>query len=159
MATATLKQVDLITKLAAERVAPEWVKNLLLVLKPNSTDIKAASRAISELFNAPRIAAIPPITARPGFYLLDGEVYRVKESQENAGRFYAMRMVLEGNKGTWTYSRGVIQNLTPETRITVEQAAELGRRFGCCMICGRTLTDAKSVDAGIGPICEKKLAA
>lgn len=28
--------------------------------------------------------------------------------------------------------------------------------LGCCMVCGRTLTDPKSVKAGIGPVCAGK---
>lgn len=34
-------------------------------------------------------------------------------------------------------------------------AAQFGKRTGVCGVCGKTLTDPKSVKKGIGPICEK----
>jgi hypothetical protein len=36
----------------------------------------------------------------------------------------------------------------------LEAVKEIGRATGHCCICGRTLTDAHSIEAGIGPICE-----
>jgi hypothetical protein len=35
-------------------------------------------------------------------------------------------------------------------------AIAYGRRTGACSCCGRTLSDAKSVSLGIGPICKEK---
>lgn len=35
-------------------------------------------------------------------------------------------------------------------------AIRYGREFGCCSICGRTLTDPSSIEMGIGPICAAK---
>lgn len=34
--------------------------------------------------------------------------------------------------------------------------AEYGKRFGVCCVCGRELTNEKSVKDGIGPICREK---
>lgn len=34
-------------------------------------------------------------------------------------------------------------------------AVAYGKRFGVCSACGRALTDARSIDAGIGPVCAK----
>jgi Family of unknown function (DUF6011) len=34
-------------------------------------------------------------------------------------------------------------------------AIQFGKRTGICSICGKKLTDPKSVKKGIGPICEK----
>lgn len=50
-------------------------------------------------------------------------------------------------------ARAGLQPLTPE------EAAKLGRLHGCCVICGRTLTDPTSVNAGIGPVCGRKVSA
>jgi len=36
------------------------------------------------------------------------------------------------------------------------EAVRYGQRTGTCSCCGRTLTDGKSIDAGIGPICAAK---
>jgi hypothetical protein len=30
--------------------------------------------------------------------------------------------------------------------------------YGRCFICGRTLTDEESIDRGIGPVCNERLA-
>ena len=38
----------------------------------------------------------------------------------------------------------------------IESARKFGRATGKCACCGRKLTDAKSIAAGIGPICEAK---
>ena len=38
----------------------------------------------------------------------------------------------------------------------LEQATAYGRRTGSCACCGRTLTNKKSVELGIGPICRDK---
>lgn len=46
------------------------------------------------------------------------------------------------------------------TRLKAGQAetvfAEYGKRFGCCCMCGRELTNAESVELGIGPVCREK---
>jgi hypothetical protein len=36
------------------------------------------------------------------------------------------------------------------------EAVRHGQRTGTCSCCGRTLTDGKSIEAGIGPICASK---
>lgn len=39
----------------------------------------------------------------------------------------------------------------------LDAAVEYGRATGRCSVCGRTLTDPVSIEAGIGPICAEKL--
>jgi len=41
--------------------------------------------------------------------------------------------------------------------LSFDEMVEIGRRTGLCCICGRALDDDKSIDAGIGPVCAKKL--
>lgn len=41
-------------------------------------------------------------------------------------------------------------------RNPVGYMAECGHQTGICCVCGRTLTDPKSIEAGIGPICASK---
>ena len=51
-----------------------------------------------------------------------------------------------------------IFDLNAGTVATGAQAAQFGRQFGVCGICGRTLTDdPPSVARGIGPVCIKRL--
>jgi hypothetical protein len=52
----------------------------------------------------------------------------------------------------------MVYHLAGAHRLTVEEARILGRSLGCCMICGATLTDPESVERGIGPICETRVA-
>lgn len=92
------------------------------------------------------------ITVTEGFYLVNAGAFKVKRSQ-STGRLYAMKLDLD--TGKFEYDKGAIYNLRPETRMTKEQAAAHGRKTGICMICSRTLTDPKSIAAGIGPICLK----
>lgn len=36
-------------------------------------------------------------------------------------------------------------------------AIRYGQRFGICCVCSRTLTDSKSIEAGIGPVCAENM--
>ena len=90
--------------------------------------------------------------AAPGFYLFNNEIYRVCQSRQS-GRVYAKILIDEGTKGRWDYFKGMVSQLLPEHRISLDHAKSFGREHGFCLICGATLTDPKSVAAGIGPIC------
>lgn len=57
---------------------------------------------------------------------------------------------------TFEYVAGMMRLLHADDRITLEEAQALGAAYGTCMWCGRTLSDPKSVEAGIGPACAKK---
>ena len=41
--------------------------------------------------------------------------------------------------------------------LTFDEMVEIGRKTGLCCICGRALDDEKSIEAGIGPVCAKKV--
>jgi len=92
-----------------------------------------------------------------GIYRNDEGVFRVKQSK--AGRFYAERFVphAERKSERFSYERGAIYSLTPEHRITLAQAVELGAQHGVCVVCGAELTDPTSIERGIGPVCAKKV--
>jgi hypothetical protein len=89
-----------------------------------------------------------------GFYTYDDTVARVKISR-SSGKPYAV--VLDAATGEWVYTPGVVKNLSSDDVVSYEIAASFGRRTGRCMMCGRTLTNAESIDAGIGPICGGRL--
>lgn len=97
---------------------------------------------------APKAPAISP-----GFYAHNGTVAEVVKSA--AGRLYAKLL----NRDTWRfdYAPGVVTLLKPEDRLTLEQAAAMGKEWHHCGICGRELTNEDSIDRGIGPICATKL--
>jgi hypothetical protein len=100
-----------------------------------------------------RLLALPKANAlSEGIYLKAGVVYKVQISE--AGRSYA-KVLRE--KGGFEYDPTAIRNLTHADKITLEQAKAYGIQFGICVVCGATLTDAKSVAAGIGPVCGKRI--
>ena len=62
----------------------------------------------------------------------------------------ARRLPQEKKKALWSLL----------TRLKGGQAeavfAEYGKKFGTCCLCGRELTNAESVELGIGPICRER---
>jgi Family of unknown function (DUF6011) len=102
----------------------------------------------------------------PGYYTLGAgyikEFYVVVETKDKQ-RTYAKQLVkTETLYGTivwdWEYVRGAVSKLRGLTPLTLEEAAEWGRLHGQCIICQRALSDPESVQRGIGPVCQKKVA-
>lgn len=167
---ATDKQLAFIAKLTAEGRATTLVQF--------DGSKCSASAYISALLAAPRVAPQPaaasttaaaPAAERPtevGMYRLGDEIFRVKES--DAGRLYAMKLTpINGARlrdsdeavvrWSFVYERGAIHQLTAADKLTLEQAKEFGIRTGTCCVCARLLTDAKSVQQGIGPVCARNV--
>jgi hypothetical protein len=107
--------------------------------------------------------ADPTQLVGPGVYVYDCEFYSVKESTQNPGRHYAHKIKLVGNKFKHVYAPGIIFKLTEEMRANADVIVAMnrdtihtnakGQRVGSCCVCGRMLTKASSIDAGIGPVC------
>lgn len=104
------------------------------------------------------------ITVTPGVYETQSGIFVVKFNQSKT-RLYAKRLVeIGGTRLTETdedvhiefeYAPGAVYNLTPDDRMPLDRAEALTLRYGRCIVCGRTLKAAKSVRAGIGPVCVK----
>lgn len=108
--------------------------------------LKAADRIEDSKPVAPKLSE--------GFYAYGAgcaEVVRTKDGQ----RLYAK--VLDVHTGRWNYVAGAMAHLKAEDRLTLSQAAALGKKWHRCMVCGRELTNEDSIDRGIGPICATKL--
>lgn len=122
-------------------------------------DSKVGKAAIDGLLKI----KVPLPECGPGYYVYEGQVYVVKNGKAPYFRKYAMRLrhVLSahgGAKGKWVYEKGGYPLIAKHgSPLTVEQAAAMGHLHGYCVVCGRTLTDPKSVQAGIGPVCIKSL--
>lgn len=87
-----------------------------------------------------------------GFYALsEDEIYMVVRSK--AGRLYAK---IHNGDGRWDYSAGSITKLEPKMRMDLDAAKNYGKETGQCLVCGRTLTNPDSIEAGIGPICASR---
>ena len=73
-------------------------------------------------------------------------------SKSYRDRLYAKKLVFSGG---WEYEAGAIYRLKDSERMTLEQAKAFGTSTGLCCVCGIFLTDPKSVEQGIGPVCIK----
>ena len=98
------------------------------------------------------------------YELPNGEIYVVKPNRAKT-RVYAMKLVESPSErltetGThvkfdFVYEKGAIYKIKPEYKMDIERAKELMIRYGRCIVCGRRLKVAESVERGIGPICIK----
>lgn len=142
-----------------------------------------ASVLIEALLAAPRDRSNGPAAARqpasggsdttgtvsvgPGVYRLNDQLYVVKPTRRDPTRVYASRLVSAPSDRRMEdgsterleleYARGVVFKLGPEHRLPALEVAEVSRRYGRCIYCGRTLKVARSVDRGIGPVCWKRV--
>lgn len=123
------------------------------------------SLALETGMDAPRTVSPEPVTST-GMYRHGENIYKVQANREN-GRLYAKRLVPirgvrlaeDGEVVSWQfeYAPGALRILRSSNRMSLEEAREFGVRFGVCCVCGKTLTDANSVAAGIGPICSRNV--
>ena len=161
---ASPKQVAFIEKLAAERVGGTlYVKTQCNAWKVDCVEKLsglAASNVIGVLLKEPKKEQAPKATvkvAEAGIYLFDGKVYKVQRAVRGSGNLYAKVLVtVAGEKGRFVYAPGMVTKLSPSDKMTLEQAKEFGALYGVCCSCGKTLTDEKSIEASIGPVCAKK---
>lgn len=167
-APATEKQRNFLLSLARAREVPslgatpeERVQHMQARLDDAQPDVAEASRWIDHIRNYPPVEQAAVMLA-VGLYEKDGEVYVVKPNQAKT-QIYAKRLVQIGGRrlteaGTvvkieFEYAPGAVRKLTPADRMDPARAQELSIRYGHCLVCGRKLKDATSVQRGIGPIC------
>ena len=110
---------------------------------------KAQARQAQRQVEAPA----NPVT-EVGMYRLDDAIYRVKLSQ--AGRLYAMRFTPEG-ASRFAYEGGAIHRLSADNRMTLADAQQVGAQVGMCCVCGRDLIVEANIEAGIGPVCARRI--
>lgn len=98
-----------------------------------------------------------------GMYQLEGEIFKIQHAVHGSGHQYAKRLVQNDNqvegRNNWhfVYAPGVVRQLRPSHRMTIEQARQFGALYGTCCVCGATLTNEKSIAKGIGPVCETNI--
>lgn len=108
-----------------------------------------------------------------GMYRMDETIYKVQVAVHGSGHPYAKRLTATDYcrecgthkvdheaeehefkiKWVFDYAPGAIHKLQAEHRMTLEEAKEFGALYGTCCVCGRTLTNETSIEAGIGPVC------
>lgn len=93
-------------------------------------------------------------------------IYKVKFNKHSTYK-YAEKLSITGGhygdkpKGKFVFAPGIINKLTSNDKMTEEQAKafhdatklKYGQDYGFCCVCGKLLTNKKSIDAGIGPKC------
>lgn len=93
------------------------------------------------------------LTEKRGSYET-GSIFKVQKAVHGSGNLYAKILVVDApGDGHFEYAPGAIRLVTVADRMTADEAAEWGRLYGMCIVCSATLTDEKSIAAGIGPIC------
>ena len=164
---ASAAQVRFITDLAERVYGPDNAPEHIAALGESGIfdDSRKASATIDALKIAARNAAHPirPAVAEleDGMYRLpNGDILKVQHAVHGSGRQYAKRLVPPaefGGKAEFEYAPGAMRTLTADHRMTLEDAKAFGALYGTCCVCGRTLTDEKSISAGIGPVCGKRV--
>lgn len=101
-----------------------------------------------------------PVDA-PGMYRRGPDVFLVVKSKKS-DHFFAKKLVktMHGDvlhKLHFEYEKGAIFQLSMECRMTIDEVADLGQMTGHCWVCAKQLTVQKSIEAGIGPVCIKKV--
>jgi hypothetical protein len=114
-------------------------------------DVRALRVTLREAHVAATRADVAALEA-DRLYERDGEVYRTAAAR-GSGNLYAKIWDGQG----WAYAAGAIRRLRPEHRMTRERAIELSTLFARCIRCGAELTNAVSVERGIGPVCITKI--
>lgn len=103
-------------------------------------------------------ARSPGLVTEDGMYrTADGTIWKVQRAVNGSGHLYAKRLVVEDGSGSFVYEPGAIRRLSPDNRMTLEEAKAFGQLYGVCCQCGRTLTDEQSIADGIGKVCAGRL--
>lgn len=149
---ATRAQMDFIGKLR-EKLAEQGIEDPYAGANFGAVDIRGASLIINQL-KALTASAYRPVVLAAGFYQVGEEVAEVRISK--AGRSYGCQ--LDAETGKFEYDPGLILRIERiGVPLSQEGAIEYARRTGRCAICGRKLTTERSVAAGIGPVCIKRI--
>ncbi len=111
--------------------------------------------------NAPKAAPVARVALEDGMYKLGETIYKVQHAVHGSGKQYAKVLVIHGEAPEalveFEYAPGAISKLSAADRMTLEEAKAFGALYGTCCVCGRTLTDEKSIEAGIGPVCAERM--
>lgn len=131
----------------------EIVRGVLNQLRGHHGRVAAAMERTSSTRNAP--AAPLPVTEAGMYRTPAGEIFKVQVAVHGSGQLYAKR--LDSDTKSFEYAPGALRQLTADMRMTLAQAKEYGALYGVCCVCSRTLTDEKSIEAGIGPVCASRI--
>lgn len=151
MNPATPRQISFLRTLADERGV-----ELVGTRDPAGLNVGEASNLIEALLGMPKSTTRPAfVELELGMYRLsNGDIYRVQRSRES-GRLYAKKLDWANN--SFIFESGAMRLLTADDRMTLADAKAWGVETGICCVCSAFLTDPKSVEAGIGPVCARRV--
>lgn len=122
-------------------------------------------RVVSSAIDTLTKVARPTVERTPTHELADGiyrnatgEVVKVYHAVHGSGQQVAKVLRVTGHgEGTFEYAgKAPLRSLTEAMRMTLAEATEFGSLYGICCNCSRTLTDERSIAAGMGPICSAR---
>lgn len=120
----------------------------------------AEVRLCSQVKVAVAVLTRTPVT-EPGMYRRNGDVFQViwnkAETHLYAQRYVPTYVGGKLHKFEFAYDKGAIFTLDAADRMTAAEVGELGKSTGWCWVCHHRLTVQKSIEAGIGPVCAKKV--
>jgi hypothetical protein len=150
MNPASPRQISFLTSLASEREFDLSERN------PAGMTVREASEMIEFLLAMPKPASrVSFVELELGMYrLANGDIYRVQRSRES-GRLYAKKLDWANN--TFVFESGAMRLITADDRMTLADAKAWGVETGVCCVCSAFLTDPRSVEAGIGPVCASRV--
>jgi hypothetical protein len=175
--SATEKQINALINMGSKKlIGDAVVRHLTVDLKVQDIVDRAtagklvtkgeASKALDFLFPAPwkpREAApktaqkAPAGATEDGMYKLGNRIVKVQKAVHGSGNLYAKELLGSKEEGFYfEYAPGLINKLTADDKLSLEEAKAFGALYGTCCCCGRTLTREVSIAAGIGPDCAKK---
>ena len=178
MTAASEKQISYINSLRESRSIGKH-DELIAKRIADGLDVATASQIIDWLRFQPRKNVVV-VALEDGMYRMDGTIFKVQHAVHGSGHQYAKKLVghryCEGHESTdgnitycngdcrpaveteWKFEMapGMIRRLRPEHKMSLADAKKFGALYGTCCVCGRTLTDEVSIEAGIGPVCAQK---
>jgi Family of unknown function (DUF6011) len=152
------KQEKFLRSLLAEKQPGADADGVVRVMNDAPDPRATAGAMIDALKSTPDAPKPKPqnVELEDGIYLFEGEVRKVYKT----GRGFQVAKRFDVEAGEFEYvGKSGLRGLTAAHRMTLDQAKEFGAVYGKCCNCGITLTDERSIEAGIGPICAKQFSA
>lgn len=175
------KQLAFVRRLLTERsgdIAAEAIRTLLNQAREDGTlSRKLVSSSIDALLKiavkAPEVPAFddePKPSTQARTSLPDVPEGRYAIESDGVVKFYKVDRPTEGRWAGWTFVKVQASDdffpIKGEARRPILEAIAVdvagaskryGHELGSCGVCGRTLTDESSREAGIGPVCAAKM--
>lgn len=166
---ASPAQIRFVHDLLGRKLIPELAA--AAKVKVEAMEKREVSKLIDDLKLMPDLPK-PGVVTQDGMYRnpATGEIFKVQRAVHGSGNLYAKLLVVDqawerAEDGTvlvqgeahFEYAPGAMRELRADWRLTLAEAKEFGALYGSCCRCGKTLTDEKSIEAGIGPVCASKI--